>query len=1139
MSDNRRYNKNVNSVQLEYHYLANPTNEQITNASSSYVNGYVPLVEEIPSLATVPEIIRVGNAVSSSYHYRLLSSGEPSGVTWTNGTNSFATLYDAGLTNAIPVFASPTASSPAYLRAGNDNDGYKYYQKISGKTDYFELCGKMPSYLKPGEIAINRSNGHERMFLQNNVGGIVEFRDHDSEMGLVRTIVSEAKTEAVTEAISTPSHYGECTTASGTSAKTVTGVVGVSSLETGTAINVNFKNINSASTPTLTVNGLGPSNIYYNGAQITTGDEKTILSGVVALVYNADISNPGWEVISAGIDTRVRQIASSADQNYPILIKDTNGTSTVTSYTKFRGDVTINPYTGNLTVPKINGVVPKLTDTTKITSYTAPTYDTSHISSDYASIIVTNNVAVGNTFDLGINKIDNKLAGLTKEVGDNEATVAQALIDEPRYLAIETTNSINNVITATLVDDRTLELAANSMPLNGTKVDVRFIANGTGKIQLNINDTGAYNIIYKGTTFNTNIIENGMVLSFVFENTSGNGYWRLVGKVEATQTIPTVYNSTITLKGGNSTTNVSFDSFTLNQSSNKTIYVPVMTGAGASSAGQMGLVPKPSSGDNTKFLRGDGTWVANEQYTLPVAANGTLGGIQVGFSTDSVAKKYAVDLNNNNQAYVNVPWTDTTKITTYTAPTYDTSHISSTYSTIISTNIIAVNDSFDSAINKLDKKLAGLTKEVGDNEAVNSQSIEDEPRYYAKDTNSDASSTTKAATLVENRLYTLLNGTKVAVYFQTANTASGLIFLNVNSTGAKPLVYNNTAFDGSLIEAGTTLDLVYDTSSITIGEPPGPTSAYTGFYRVVGGVGSGGGGSTTQVINVNNPIGNYSVGDTIAIGTNLEQIIRNMLQVVIGVAKQLPTFTYNASVNQNYEVGSTVTPSQTSSEPVDGYYYSADLEKYTKQQFVTNNSSLGVDATTGHLSAGCTLGTVTYPSAQTKTSETSYTFNAQFNYGDGTVWPILSDGSELSHTSSQRITAGTAIASGGTCNWRYKYYYGYTTYQSSGDYSSIFTTKSSLSSLTAGWCSSSTTTLSSMTTPSNKTSMVLVLPLNVGNHTATVTNTTYLSQNVKNNWVAQNVISDYTLPNNTEISYKVLVVHNAAVGLTYTNIQFL
>lgn len=35
-----------------------------------------------------------------------------------------------------------------------------------------------------------------------------------------------------------------------------------------------------------------------------------------------------------------------------------------------------------------------------------------------------------------------------------------------------------------------------------------------------------------------------------------------------------------------------------------------MTGATSSAAGAKGMVPAPSSGDNTKFLRGDGTWAA-------------------------------------------------------------------------------------------------------------------------------------------------------------------------------------------------------------------------------------------------------------------------------------------------------------------------------------------------------------------------------------------------------------------------------------------------------------------------------------------------------------------------------------------------
>jgi len=58
--------------------------------------------------------------------------------------------------------------------------------------------------------------------------------------------------------------------------------------------------------------------------------------------------------------------------------------------------------------------------------------------------------------------------------------------------------------------------------------------------------------------------------------------------------------------------------------------------------------------------RGGSTYVGGGgggSYTLPVAADGTLGGVQVGYTTDATARKYAVQLD-GEKAYVNVPWTD-------------------------------------------------------------------------------------------------------------------------------------------------------------------------------------------------------------------------------------------------------------------------------------------------------------------------------------------------------------------------------------------------------------------------------------------------------------------------------------------------
>ena len=43
-----------------------------------------------------------------------------------------------------------------------------------------------------------------------------------------------------------------------------------------------------------------------------------------------------------------------------------------------------------------------------------------------------------------------------------------------------------------------------------------------------------------------------------------------------------------------------------------------MTGATAQAAGAKGMVPAPSAGDNTKFLRGDGTWASAGSAAITV-----------------------------------------------------------------------------------------------------------------------------------------------------------------------------------------------------------------------------------------------------------------------------------------------------------------------------------------------------------------------------------------------------------------------------------------------------------------------------------------------------------------------------------------
>lgn len=93
-------------------------------------------------------------------------------------------------------------------------------------------------------------------------------------------------------------------------------------------------------------------------------------------------------------------------------------------------------------------------------------------------------------------------------------------------------------------------------------------------------------------------------------------------------------------------------------SSTQPVYISTTGVATACTAlKDLAYIDKPSSNQTTTFLRGDGTWQAANNYSLPLAANGTRGGVQIGYTASG--KNYPVQLS-SEKMYVNVPWTDTT-----------------------------------------------------------------------------------------------------------------------------------------------------------------------------------------------------------------------------------------------------------------------------------------------------------------------------------------------------------------------------------------------------------------------------------------------------------------------------------------------
>ena len=147
--------------------------------------------------------------------------------------------------------------------------------------------------------------------------------------------------------------------------------------------------------------------------------------------------------------------------------------------------------------------------------------------------------------------------------------VNNEITDETRYFAKSSSGTSVTAMTATLVDSRNFAVK-NNKPINGTKVDVYFsTAHTTSTATLNINNTGAFTLVYNDSQFDTSMIDAGTILSLVFDKEYNNntGCYRVVGG-----------------------------------------YVHIMSGATALADGKIGLVPKPLTGYQNKYLRGDGTW---------------------------------------------------------------------------------------------------------------------------------------------------------------------------------------------------------------------------------------------------------------------------------------------------------------------------------------------------------------------------------------------------------------------------------------------------------------------------------------------------------------------------------------------------
>ena len=263
--------------------------------------------------------------------------------------------------------------------------------------------------------------------------------------------------------------------------------------------------------------------------------------------------------------------------------------------------------------------------------------DYSNITPDSTSEVLATQGNVINSIKTFWNKLRTKLAyaisrpEYSKQVGGNyvpifvntdgvvqecQPTTIQANIESTGIITIPTKDIPNdNIYTGTTVCISVLDNSAS-----GSNNDLRIQHNSfTSSVKYP-----------SGVAVQAKAISNGDLLLATFcknSNSSSNNFWILLNKIN------TVVST------GQTTSN------------------------GSGNGGHPGLM---TAEDKAKLETI--AWSANN-YILPKATDNSLGGIQLGYTTNETTRNYKLQTDTNGNGYVNVPWTDTT----YTLPTASSS----------------------------------------------------------------------------------------------------------------------------------------------------------------------------------------------------------------------------------------------------------------------------------------------------------------------------------------------------------------------------------------------------------------------------------------------------------------------------------
>lgn len=148
--------------------------------------------------------------------------------------------------------------------------------------------------------------------------------------------------------------YGICETAAATAAKVITTAANTNwELTTGALVTILFTYTNTASNPTFNVNGTGAKNVFYEGAQITTGNKgyAGTTKRMMTFVYDGTQYRFVAWAYDGNTNTYVRTYKDESS-TYPILASRTAASAWDSTYESVYGtiatNITMTPSTGTI-----------------------------------------------------------------------------------------------------------------------------------------------------------------------------------------------------------------------------------------------------------------------------------------------------------------------------------------------------------------------------------------------------------------------------------------------------------------------------------------------------------------------------------------------------------------------------------------------------------------------------------------------------------------------------------------------------------------------------------------------------------------------------------------------------------------------